>query len=389
MPKNKISVGLEIGFDPNLENAIHYANKEGYEFVCMTMKECKESKSFFNTELGSKFGDATHTGFILDSHSWSRLVVGKLTEWKVAKTGTHLEKANEENSMNEELSYAAYLGLPAVFVPVTGANCSAIAKVIYGNLLTCHLGMSMWIRINMNNPGEGSKWKSSWEVWNSFRLMCNMHNRVGVALEVGADLPDPIEIEQWLGEPVKILLLPASIFLTNKKGYPVLSKAHQKLLIDFFKLNIQIVVTGESRHEHGVRTYEQYISYLFQNRPGPDQYEAFATGYEDYLQAPLQPLMDNLESGTYEVFEKDPVKYKQYENAIFKCLLDKNRTDSVLIVMVLGAGRGPLVRAAFRASEQSNIKIKCYAVEKNKNAVLTLQLLKQTEFKNKDLTIFS
>lgn len=27
----------------------------------------------------------------------------------------------------------------------------------------------------------------------------------------------------------------------------------------------------------------------------------------------LQPLMDNLESGTYEVFEKDPVKYSQYQ----------------------------------------------------------------------------
>ena len=30
-------------------------------------------------------------------------------------------------------------------------------------------------------------------------------------------------------------------------------------------------------------------------------------------QAPLQPLMDNLESQTYETFERDPVKYKQYE----------------------------------------------------------------------------
>ena len=30
-------------------------------------------------------------------------------------------------------------------------------------------------------------------------------------------------------------------------------------------------------------------------------------------QAPLQPLQDNLESQTYEVFEKDPVKYAQYE----------------------------------------------------------------------------
>lgn len=27
----------------------------------------------------------------------------------------------------------------------------------------------------------------------------------------------------------------------------------------------------------------------------------------------IQPLMDNLESQTYEVFEKDPVKYSQYQ----------------------------------------------------------------------------
>lgn len=40
----------------------------------------------------------------------------------------------------------------------------------------------------------------------------------------------------------------------------------------------------------------------------------------DYLQAPLQPLMDNLESQTYEAFEKDPVKYKQYERAIVMAL---------------------------------------------------------------------
>ena len=29
--------------------------------------------------------------------------------------------------------------------------------------------------------------------------------------------------------------------------------------------------------------------------------------------AVLQPLMDNLESQTYEVFEKDPFKYSQYQ----------------------------------------------------------------------------
>jgi len=39
--------------------------------------------------------------------------------------------------------------------------------------------------------------------------------------------------------------------------------------------------------------------------------------------------------------------------------------------MVLGAGRGPLVSAALRASLQASRKIKVYAVEKNPNAVVT------------------
>lgn len=48
--------------------------------------------------------------------------------------------------------------------------------------------------------------------------------------------------------------------------------------------------------------------------------ERFARGYEDYLQCPLQPLMDNLESQTYEIFEKDPVKYREYQNAIYEAI---------------------------------------------------------------------
>ena len=41
------------------------------------------------------------------------------------------------------------------------------------------------------------------------------------------------------------------------------------------------------------------------------------------------------------------------------------------VIMVLGAGRGPLVSAAIRASRQAARKIKVYAVEKNPNAVVT------------------
>lgn len=51
-------------------------------------------------------------------------------------------------------------------------------------------------------------------------------------------------------------------------------------------------------------------------------HETFEAPYLDYLQSPLQPLMDNLESQTYEAFEKDPVKYRQYQLAITAALQD-------------------------------------------------------------------
>ncbi|GLD96812.1 hypothetical protein PINS_up005495 [Pythium insidiosum] len=75
----------------------------------------------------------------------------------------------------------------------------------------------------------------------------------------------------------------------------------------------------------------------------------FEAPYLDYLQAPLQPLMDNLESQTYETFEQDNFKYDQYEKAITRALL-ATPEEKESVVMVVGAGRGPLVRCALRAS---------------------------------------
>ena len=45
-------------------------------------------------------------------------------------------------------------------------------------------------------------------------------------------------------------------------------------------------------------------------------------------------------------------------------------------MMVLGAGRGPLVTASINAAKNADRKIRVYAVEKNPNAVITLENLK-------------
>lgn len=58
----------------------------------------------------------------------------------------------------------------------------------------------------------------------------------------------------------------------------------------------------------------------------------------------------------------------------------KNRSRNKLIdfmlsrvVMVVGAGRGPLVRKTLAAAQVAQRSVKIYAVEKNPNAVVTLQ----------------
>ena len=48
-------------------------------------------------------------------------------------------------------------------------------------------------------------------------------------------------------------------------------------------------------------------------------------------------------------------------------------------VQVVGAGRGPLVRASLSAAQRANRKLRIYAVEKNPNAIISLQNLITTE----------
>ena len=130
---------------------------------------------------------------------------------------------------------------------------------------------------------------------------------------------------------------------------------------------------------------------MYQRKQAPrTRLERFGAGYQDYLQAPLQPLTDNLESITYEVFEKDPVKYDCYEEAMKRALTDWKKDgkapsgpNNTIVVAVVGAGRGPLVTRALRASEAAEADIELWAVEKNPNACVLLERHNDNEWHNR------
>ena len=283
-------------------------------------------------------------------------------------------------------------------LPLRRPDNANLSRFIYSYIVkggNCQI----WIRVSLNPlkkeklpkppPGlvaNGGQIESqdTWRWWNALRGSANTEKRLFLALVLDKDQPDEHVLSRWLGEPVKCLILSTQLFLTNKNGFPVLPRSVQTTIKRFVPMKVQYVIEGRNIG-HDVTLYQQYLDHLVKqaSQEQVDPLKQFATGYEDFLQSPLQPLMDNLESSTYEVFEKDPVKYTEYHKAIYAALKDRvpdSQVDTTSVrLMVLGAGRGPLVRAALKAAEQSGRKLKkVYAVEKNPNAVVTLLDQKET-----------
>lgn len=318
-----------------------------------------------------------------------------------------------------------------------------------------------------------------WHTWNTIRCLADHTSGLSLCLLMTKAIPSPSHIQRWLGEPVKCCIIPTALFLANKAGYPTLSKAHQSLFLELHRRRVQFILRGpaslpassaaaatassassaaaiepttgigawtpatssssssssSSPLPHPHAAYLAYLTHLVTKHaatipPAVLQIDRFCAPFNDVLQAPLQPLQDNLEAATYEVFESDPVKYQGYEDAVAAALEDLARegrlqcqaqagrqhadaataddgmdglqptphkrarpsgesADSVqqqplsssspstpslvAVVMVVGAGRGPIVRRVLAAADRVWIPVRVYAVEKNPNAVITLR----------------
>lgn len=290
--------------------------------------------------------------------------------------------------------------------------------------------LSMYARPEFEGQGrERHKTRSdafgTWDAWNVVRSICKYNARLFVALDVPRLLPPQSTISRWFSEPSRLLILSEHTFVDDARNKPVLFKPHQALITKFMRgrnppwilLNdVGPIPMTDSSLQDGVTSdafpslYEaskqpahrnqtsknqdptphlNYIRWLQGEQPRRTLLEKFGAGYQDYLQAPLQPLTDNLESVTYEVFEKDPIKYDKYEDAIERALRDWSSRGKVasgyrgrIVVAVVGAGRGPIVSRALRASERAQVDIELWAIEKNPNACVLLERHNENEWRN-------
>ncbi|KAL8504359.1 hypothetical protein ACS0TY_022908 [Phlomoides rotata] len=409
--------GVETEFNDDMPNLLAVNVHGGFDFVVAALMDPSYRPSLVDANASiSRALPFAGSDLVLSPSQWSSHVVGKISSWIDLDSEDETLRNDSEITLKQEIAWASHLSLQACLLPTPkGTSCANYARCL--NQILQNLGsMQLWLRIPLMKSDDDTEAKNpdymvegtidSWELWNSFRLLCEHHGQLSVALDVFSSLPSASSVARWFGEPVRAAIINTHSFLTNAKGYPCLSKRHQSLTTLFFNHSIQIVISGQPVHpeskpsnhleggwKHPLRPYLDYVAYLYQKMdPIPEQ-ERFELGYRDYLQSPLQPLMDNLEAQTYETFEKDTVKYSQYQRAVAKALLDRvpdeDASRLTTVLMVVGAGRGPLVRASLQAAEETERKLKVYAVEKNPNAVVTLHSLVKLEGWEDIVTIVS
>lgn len=414
--------GVETEFDDDMPNVLSYNIHGGFDFVLAPLVDPSYRPSLANKDgNGSYVVPFASSDLILSPSQWGSHVVGKISSWIDLDSDDEVLRNDSEIALKQEIAWASHLSLQACLLPTppNGGSSSNYARCV-NQVLQGSSNMQLWLRLPLvkselvddhtseaNGNSSNKKLIDSWEWWNSFRLLCEHHSQLFVALDILSSLPSMSSLERWFGEPLRAAIIHTNSFLTNAKGFPCLSKRHQKLITSFFDHSIQILISGISIHNisqesldvlfanskdnsyegtpttHSLKPYLEYIAYLYRRMDPLSEQERFEIGYRDFLQSPLQPLMDNLEAQTYETFEKDTVKYTQYQRAVCRALLDrvpdKEALTTKTVLMVVGAGRGPLVRASLQAAEETGRKLKVYAVEKNPNAVVTLHSLIKLE----------
>eukprot|EP01130_Rhizamoeba_saxonica_P014521 TRINITY_DN6357_c0_g1_i1.p1 TRINITY_DN6357_c0_g1~~TRINITY_DN6357_c0_g1_i1.p1 ORF type:complete len:605 (+),score=125.59 TRINITY_DN6357_c0_g1_i1:11-1825(+) len=373
-------IGCSLKEVENLPEALNDRLQEDFSFIVIPLFNTTYDQNEFRVV------PATRSDTVLSSYEWKHYIAGRISDWIDFDSPSYSVQQNSLKALRQEFDWAQHISITTMTLPTPLWNCSNYASAIVSIIDEVYL--NLWVDVPLISDIDMNKLRdaddvdaiqyetidNSWECWNKFRTLCGHNKKISVNLILTETVPDDHVIDTWACEPVAALTIPTDIFTTNDLGFPVLTKGHQKVVSRFFQFNVQIIIKGEPQHEKGYTVYRQYISWLHENTPVQVQFESVGGSYQDFLQNPLQPLMDNLSSQTYEVFEKDPIKYQSYGDAIALALTEgefvKNKDE--IILMVLGAGRGPLVRQAMRASKETGKSLKIYAVEKNPNAVITL-----------------
>eukprot|EP01028_Stygiella_incarcerata_P011317 TRINITY_DN6337_c0_g1_i1.p1 TRINITY_DN6337_c0_g1~~TRINITY_DN6337_c0_g1_i1.p1 ORF type:complete len:739 (-),score=222.35 TRINITY_DN6337_c0_g1_i1:114-2330(-) len=443
------SLGIDFPFVSDLPALVSQLPQAQADFAAIPLAHPRYRRHA--TGSPSELEPMTRSDRLLPGKTWTQMIVGKISSWIDFRSSDASILKMHEDAFSAEMNWAMHLGISAVIVTngiQKGDSAEYLARLgravseIAARIATTGCPFGIWITVPVDAFNE----------WNLFRSICRENMHIGVYLfvsETGEEIPDMHDlIDQWVADVVFGIHISHTCWEEEQQQQEddadesvfariSLSPFAKEVISKFVPIRTEILIANRGTLERNWNAMV-YLRNLFTNEIPPMTFvEMFEAPLRDVLQRPLQPLMDNLMSQTYEVFEKDPIKYKLYEDAVYHTLVEKfrkrkfRRDDSKVfvddeeigareeeiddvvegkegrrededdddevkeeenesedadedvmieyervVIMVVGAGRGPLVVRSIAAARRASIPVKVYAVEKNPYAVITLRNLK-------------
>ena len=125
---------------------------------------------------------------ILKSLEWSNLVVAKLIIPKCLENGNTDEINTAEDILVEQITWANFLGLPALMFDLNVESNNNLSRIIHRDISEPKRESAIWSVLPVIAPGSGSGDSQqnlalkSWRLWDDFRMSMDQHHRLGVAL---------------------------------------------------------------------------------------------------------------------------------------------------------------------------------------------------------------
>jgi len=108
----------------------------------------------------------------------------------------------------------------------------------------------------------------AWKSFQKFKKMINFSTQISLCLDLTREVIDDKDIERWCSENLKMVTICKSLFLINKKGVTVLSRAHQRIIRKFMTYKVKITLKGNQNYKNNINKSSEMAQCSCKRDPG-------------------------------------------------------------------------------------------------------------------------
>ena len=205
-------------------------------------------------------------------------------------------KSNQD-IITQDMDYCNHLSVAGINMALPSAMPSS-SYFLLADLLMNFIKANPDRKINIEVPLN----EQGYKMFTKLSAMTNNSENIRMSIVIQGDCDIDISSDIFhmiTSHKLSTVVLPLSLFITNKNGFPVLTKKHQELIKCLFKYKIELVlrddikvidISNEQCTLDIIDDYYIYITHLFQEHASfKDNFECILNYYHDVLHTPLQP----------------------------------------------------------------------------------------------------